>query len=162
MGRSDLRFDYRNFQLEDFPQVSNLVSELTKTEMWQCHFSNNDYHCLVAYVTEDCKVHNVSKLYYNTVKAGDIIGFASMFLLRKIFWPQPVAQIEDVVVNSLCQGCCVGKTLVTELKIRAKRLNAYKVVLNCNQDNIPFYKKLGFRQAEGQMRLDLRCGKILY
>lgn len=148
-----MQFDYRNFRLEDYDEVSHLVMSLTKSEMWPCHLPNNDYHCLVAISKDRITNHKVWN--YEVIKPGQIIGFASMFLLRKIFWPQPVAQIEDVIVDENARNNYVGKTLVRELIIRAKRLNCYKVVLNCSEDNKEFYEKLGFKLAECQMRLDL-------
>jgi glucosamine-phosphate N-acetyltransferase len=62
-------------------------------------------------------------------------------------------QIEDVVVHPDYRGKGFGILIVEELKKLAQY--HYKIVLNCSKDNIPFYEKCGFKQAEVQMRLDI-------
>jgi glucosamine-phosphate N-acetyltransferase len=37
----------------------------------------------------------------------------------------------------------------------ARKENCYKVILDCSQNNIPFYEKAGFREYEVSMRYDI-------
>lgn len=85
-----------------------------------------------------------------------IIGTASIFLERKFIHSGGlVGHIEDVSVAVEHQGKGIGKDLVNVLVERAKKLEAYKVLLDCNEDNVPFYEKLGFKKHEHSMRIDL-------
>lgn len=155
MERNGVFFDYRNYDIKDFDGVSSLISnELTNTVFWPAHQPSNDYHCIVAYLTKRYDMSHMSDT-AEYIKEGAIIGFASMFLLRKIFWPQPIAQVEDVVVDRFLQGIGIGKILVRELLIRAKRLNCKRLQLNCTDNNVKFYEKCGFEKAQNQMRLNL-------
>lgn len=66
-----------------------------------------------------------------------------------------VAQIEDVVTHPDYRGCGFGKMIIEELVREARDRGAYKVILNCSDENIPFYEKCGFTRKENQMRIDL-------
>jgi glucosamine-phosphate N-acetyltransferase len=37
----------------------------------------------------------------------------------------------------------------------AKKKNCYKVILDCSEKNIPFYKKIGFKEHDISMRYDI-------
>lgn len=65
------------------------------------------------------------------------------------------ALIEDVAVRPDCQGKGYGKELIGFLCKQIKKYNVYKIILNCNDSNIEFYKKCGFFKAANQMRMDI-------
>lgn len=65
-----------------------------------------------------------------------------------------VGQIEDVVVHSEARGRGIGKKLISLLTEYARSKKCYKVFLNCDEGNAPFYEKSGFKQAGFQMRMD--------
>jgi glucosamine-phosphate N-acetyltransferase len=66
-----------------------------------------------------------------------------------------VAHIEDVSVLKSEQGKGVGKQLIEHCVDVAKRYQCYKIILDCSNDNVPFYEKCGFKKHENCMRLDL-------
>ena len=49
----------------------------------------------------------------------------------------------------------VGKTIIDSLVEIAKEEGCYKVILNCSNENVPFYIKCGFKLTENEMRMDL-------
>ena len=61
------------------------------------------------------------------------------------------AHIEDVVVDSTVRGKGLGKLIITKLVELAEAAGCYKVVLDCSEANVGFYKKCGFEQKEVQM-----------
>lgn len=63
--------------------------------------------------------------------------------------------IEDVVVDSNYRGQGIGSAIVTKLIEEAKQRSCYKVVLNCNDQNIGFYQKLGMERSGNCMRINL-------
>lgn len=87
--------------------------------------------------------------------ALNLVVTGSVFFLLKPYRYGAVAQIEDVVVDKDCRGQGYGKQMIQFLIAKAKDYGAYKVVLNCNDQNAGFYEKLGFRRHESQMRIDL-------
>lgn len=62
-----------------------------------------------------------------------------------------VGHIEDVVVDSNYRGTGLGKKLIDFAKTYCS--DCYKIILNCNNNNINFYKKCGFTEKETQMVL---------
>ena len=84
---------------------------------------------------------------------GKIIGSATLFIEQKfIHNGGKVGHIEDVVVSKEYEGKGIGIKLVTSLLEKAKAMNCYKTILDCNDELIPFYERIGFRQEANQMR----------
>eukprot|EP00420_Gonyaulax_spinifera_P016766 CAMPEP_0197911752 /NCGR_PEP_ID=MMETSP1439-20131203/73432_1 /TAXON_ID=66791 /ORGANISM="Gonyaulax spinifera, Strain CCMP409" /LENGTH=182 /DNA_ID=CAMNT_0043533501 /DNA_START=62 /DNA_END=610 /DNA_ORIENTATION=+ len=66
-----------------------------------------------------------------------------------------VGHVEDVVVDSGHRKKGLARELLLALAREAQRAGCYKVILDCNEDNVAFYQKCGYRSCERQMRLDL-------
>ncbi|KAG8853831.1 hypothetical protein FRB96_007971 [Tulasnella sp. 330] len=62
-----------------------------------------------------------------------------------------VGHIEDIAVDKKVQGKRLGLRVVTALTEISEALGAYKTILNCSVDNIPFYEKCGYKQKEREM-----------
>jgi glucosamine-phosphate N-acetyltransferase len=61
--------------------------------------------------------------------------------------------VEDVVVDPAYRGKHLGLVVVAELLRVAAARGLYKVILNCNDRNVPFYEKLGFVRKDNQMAI---------
>ena len=66
-----------------------------------------------------------------------------------------VAHIEDVITDTDYRGKGLAKKIIQYLIDYSQQRGCYKVILNCSEQNCPFYKKLGFRENEKQMALYL-------
>jgi glucosamine-phosphate N-acetyltransferase len=88
--------------------------------------------------------------------AGEaVLGTASLLLERKFLHRGGlVGHIEDVAVHSDLQRQGVGTMLVRHVTEEACRLGCYKVILNCFEDRVGFYARLGYRLHDCGMRLD--------
>ena len=87
---------------------------------------------------------------------NEIIGSITIFIEPKIIHNLSyVAHIEDVIVNSAYRSQGIGKILMNKAISIAKDFNCYKIILDCCQDNIEFYKKFNFNIKEIQMALYL-------
>ena len=64
-----------------------------------------------------------------------------------------VAHVEDVIVHNDCRGNGLGKMLVNKCIEHAKQQHCYKIILNCSNENIPFYEKCGFNKKENEMAM---------
>jgi len=83
-----------------------------------------------------------------------VVGAASLLLDRKFVHEcGTVAHIEDVVVDASMRGKNLGRVLIETLKQLARELQAYKVILNCKEENMGFYEKAGFAQKNVEMSL---------
>lgn len=88
---------------------------------------------------------------------GDkIVGVGTLWVMQKLIRDcGRVGQIEDLVVDPDYEGCGFGKQMVNALVSKAREAHCYKIVLNCSDENIPFYEKCGFTKKESQMRMDI-------
>eukprot|EP00793_Prasinoderma_coloniale_P006738 PRCOL_00001568-RA len=85
---------------------------------------------------------------------GRIVGTAKLLVELKFTRRCGMCgHIEDVVVDSSVRGKRLGKRVVDECVKVAKEAGCYKVILDCNDGNVPFYEKCGFVAKERQMAL---------
>jgi glucosamine-phosphate N-acetyltransferase len=91
------------------------------------------------------------------VEAGAVIGTASLILEQKFIHKGGIiGHIEDVAVHVDHQGKGVGSAVVKQLVELARESGCYKVILSCNDDNMAFYIRAGFRKYDNGMRIDLK------
>ena len=80
---------------------------------------------------------------YIMMKNNDIIGSGSLVVENKIIHGfGKVGHIEDVVIEKSQQNKGYGKLLLNHLIKKGKEFNCYKVVLNCEDENLGFYEKI--------------------
>ena len=84
---------------------------------------------------------------------GRIVGSTTLLIEQKfIHNGGRVGHIEDVVVSKEYEGRGLGIKLVSSLLEKAKLMNCYKTILDCEDELIPFYERIGFKQESTQMR----------
>lgn len=120
---------------EDAQALQRLINEafnrIDAGYIDESHFNNPNIHSLIA------EENNI------------LLGTASLHIITKL--DRKMGQIEDVVVAPNARGKGVGKVLVQGLLALSTEKKCYKVILNTNDQNIPFYEKLGFVKGENQM-----------
>ncbi|KAG8945525.1 hypothetical protein FRC04_000728 [Tulasnella sp. 424] len=62
-----------------------------------------------------------------------------------------VGHVEDVSVDKAVQGKRLGFRVMTALTEISESLGAYKTILDCSEDNVPFYVKCGYKPKEREM-----------
>jgi glucosamine-phosphate N-acetyltransferase len=88
---------------------------------------------------------------------GNVMGTASLILEHKfIHRGGTIGHIEDVAVHPDHGGKGIGSAVVKALVELARQSGCYKVILSCNDQNLPFYTKLGFKRHDNGMRIDLK------
>jgi glucosamine-phosphate N-acetyltransferase len=93
---------------------------------------------------------------YVALMEGRVVGTASLIIEPKfINHGGVVGHIEDVAVHQAYQHHGVGGQLVRHLLDVSRQQGCYKVILDCADDVIPFYEKLGFHRWEQAMRYDI-------
>jgi len=84
---------------------------------------------------------------------GKIVGSTTLLIEQKfIHEGGKVGHIEDVVVSKGFEGRGIGMKLVVSLLEKAKTENCYKTILDCKDELIPFYERIGFKEESNQMR----------
>lgn len=83
---------------------------------------------------------------------GRVLGTGSVMVEPKfIRGGRPCGHIEDIVVDKKARGMQLGKRIISYLVDHCKERGCYKVMLDCADDNVPFYEKCGFNPKERQM-----------
>jgi glucosamine-phosphate N-acetyltransferase len=84
----------------------------------------------------------------DATRGGAIVGAATLFMERRFNGDVGAARctrvgnIEDVVVDSAYRGLRLGRRVVEECLAAAKVAGATTTVLDCDEKNIGFYKRL--------------------
>tara|TARA_B110000483_G_C18110719_1_gene509605 strand:- start:389 stop:868 length:480 start_codon:yes stop_codon:yes gene_type:complete len=97
-----------------------------------------------------------NNIHYFVAEQNDIVvGVASLITINKLIrGGNRIGLIEDVAVDENMGSRGTGKALIEKLKEKAVERGCYKTILNCSEDNIPFYEKCDFYLNEVQMRWD--------
>ncbi|XP_030054433.1 glucosamine 6-phosphate N-acetyltransferase [Microcaecilia unicolor] len=91
--------------------------------------------------------------YYITVVEdtylGRIVATATLIIEHKFIHAcSKRGRIEEVVVSDECRGKQLGKLLVSALTLLSKKLDCYKITLECKPQNVAFYEKFGYSPSE--------------
>jgi len=98
---------------------------------------------------------NPNQVIYVAVKDSKVIGSTTIVIEQKfIHMGGKVGHIEDVVVAKEFQGKGVGQKIVKLLLEYAQKRGCYKTILDCSDELIPFYERIGFKRYSNSMRFD--------
>lgn len=87
---------------------------------------------------------------------GRVIGATTLLIEQKLIHGGGlVGHIEDVAVRAGEQRAGAGSALVRAAIDEARLAGCYKVVLECSEDLVPFYERLGLSRHSVSMRRDL-------
>lgn len=107
-------------------------------------------------VLYDIICHPLCKIFVAVKNDGEIIGSNTLLVEQKfIHNGGKVAHIEDVVTKKGYEGMGIGTTLLNWSLRFARQMKCYKVILDCSEEYIQFYKKIGFKEHGTCMRYDL-------
>lgn len=80
---------------------------------------------------------------------GQIVATATLIVEHKfIRGCAKRGRIEEVVVSDECRGKQLGKLLLSVLTLLSKKLDCYKVTLECKPKNVAFYEKFGYTASD--------------
>lgn len=122
----------------------NLLSQLTVAPM-------------CAYEEFQNFVKNLNKNHVVLVVGNDqkqIIATGTIFIEPKLIHNlKKVCHIEDIIVDTKYRKFGIGKQIIDKLVDYAKHHDCYKVILDCNDENVLFYEKCGFKKHGVEMSL---------
>jgi len=92
---------------------------------------------------------------YIAILDSRVVGTATIFIEQKFIHDGGrVGHIEDVSVRKKYKDKGIGQKIVKALLEYAKKKGCYKTILDCTDDLIPFYEKIGFKRHSNSMRFD--------
>ncbi|XP_057616947.1 glucosamine 6-phosphate N-acetyltransferase-like [Chionomys nivalis] len=91
--------------------------------------------------------------YYVTVvedvTLGQMVAPATLIIEHKFIHScARRGRVEDIVVSDAHRGKQLGKLLLSTLTLLSKKLNCYKITLECLPENIGFHQKFGYTVSE--------------
>lgn len=112
---------------EDIKEYLSLIYKLSK------------YKCNII------KEINIDNRYIYIIKnnQNNIIGTGTLYIINKVHCDN-VGLIEDVIIEEKYRKKGLGYFLIKHLKNKAINSNCYKIMLDCKEHNIIFYKKNNF------------------
>lgn len=85
---------------------------------------------------------------------GQIVGTIKLLVEQKFIRSLALAgHIEDVATRKGFEGQGIARQLIEMALKKAKALGCYKVILDCRQELVGFYKRFGFEEAEVEMKI---------
>ena len=92
---------------------------------------------------------------YVAILDSKVVGTATIFIEQKFIHDGgKVGHIEDVAIRKNYKDKGIGQKIVKALLEYAKKKGCYKTILDCTDDLIPFYEKIGFQRHSNSMRFD--------
>ncbi|XP_035608666.1 glucosamine 6-phosphate N-acetyltransferase [Oncorhynchus keta] len=80
---------------------------------------------------------------------GQIVATATLITEHKFIHScAKRGRVEEVVVSDVCRGKQLGKLLVSTLTLLSKKLDCYKITLECAPKNVAFYTKFSYSASE--------------
>ncbi len=153
-----MNIQIRKAQKEDLLSLSELLTQLTVVGSISNQPDPSIYDNIYVAIDKGRCVQGVQgvKGVQGSPGIPNIIGCITILIEPKIIHNGSyVGHIEDVVVNKTHRGLGIGKMLINYgLKV-AKENGCYKVILDCDESNVEFYKKSGFKQKGVCMRYDI-------
>lgn len=138
LNKNDFSKNYLNLMSQLSPVD---IKKVTKLEFvsWVEEVNNNISHNIFV-------IENVDN--------ADIIASGTLLIEPKLIHSFGYAgHIEDIIVDKSYRGYGLGKIIISFLIEHAKILKCYKVILNCSDKYVKFYKKLGLNKKDNAMSL---------
>jgi glucosamine-phosphate N-acetyltransferase len=89
-----------------------------------------------------------------SIDRGMVIGTTTLLVEPKfIFGGGRVGHIEDVAVRAGYQRRGIGSKLVKYATEQAELMGCVRTVLDCSDENIPFYEKIGYSYHGNTMKI---------
>ena len=131
---NDYNKDYCNL-LEQLTIINNITYDMFNKQF--INIDTNENHYII--VIED-------------LQKKKIIGSGTLLIENKFIHDcKNVGHIEDIVINKQYRGNKLGGKLIKILVNIATKNNCYKVILNCSNNLITYYKKIGFGKEINSM-----------
>jgi glucosamine-phosphate N-acetyltransferase len=99
-----------------------------------------------------CEQKNVNGMV--VISNGTVIGFGYIALVKNIRGGC-IGFIEDIVVSQSFRGKGVGTLIIDYLADLGRKYGCYKLVLQCKEDTMPFYGRLGFKHTGSAVQMFL-------
>ena len=75
-----------------------------------------------------------------------IVGYGAIYIDYKFYRNcKNVGHIEDIIIDKDYRGKGLSKLIINKLLESAKEKDCYKIILNCKDEYVGYYQKMGFK-----------------
>lgn len=143
-----MNFVYRTIQHSDIENVIELLQEISdyRPEYKIYELIRNEI------ISSSSFIGLVAV--YESGSRSEIVGFGSLCMVRRMRGGR-VGYIEDVIVSKKYRGMTVGAHMVLSLINLANSEGCFKITLECRENNVGFYNKIGFVSTGHSMSMML-------
>lgn len=135
----------RNLEKKDIPSCLKLLEQLTVV-------GDFDYISICEKILNNSNIH-----IFVAESENKIVGMATIVIEQKfIHKGGRVGHIEDVVVDKEYRNLNIGRSLIEKCIETAKMNDCYKAILDCDEKNVLFYNKCGFKNFGISMKILLQ------
>eukprot|EP00056_Hartaetosiga_gracilis_P018247 m.10192 g.10192 ORF g.10192 m.10192 type:complete len:334 (-) comp6540_c0_seq1:176-1177(-) len=97
---------------------------------------------------EEAEENHTVFLVIEKVDTKQVVGAATLFIEQKFIHSVGFAgHVEDVVVDSCMRGKGLGKKLIKYVSDLSCKMGCYKCILDCDDANVPFYERCGYKKG---------------
>jgi len=98
------------------------------------------------------KINHIGSIVICLDEEGRIVGCGTVMIEPKMIHAgRSIGHIEDIVVDIEYRGLGIAREILNRLVELSYRNNCYKVILDCADDLVGFYSRVGFEKKGSQM-----------
>ncbi|EGG20338.1 glucosamine 6-phosphate N-acetyltransferase [Cavenderia fasciculata] len=147
---NDGDIQFRPLEIDDYDKgYSALLCQLTEAK-----FTKSQY--IERYNQMKKELDNYYVVVVEDKSKSKIIGTGTLMVEKKFIRGCALCgHIEDIVVDSTYRGKNLGLKMIEQLKYIGTLVGCYKLILDCDENNVKFYEKCGFVKKQAMMALYL-------
>jgi len=90
--------------------------------------------------------YNTSIYVIEDEKNKKIVGYGAIYIDYKFYRNcKNVGHIEDIIIDKDYRGKGLSKLIINKLLESAREKDCYKIILNCKDEYVGYYQKMGFK-----------------
>ncbi|KAL3240106.1 glucosamine 6-phosphate N-acetyltransferase [Nakaseomyces bracarensis] len=157
MDDLDSRYVIRRMEASDYTGVVDTLKVLTTVgDVSESQFKDmiSYWDSTMLFADKQLRVYNPTVI-FDTVE-NEVAACGNIILERKIIHDTGMCgHIEDIAVSKNHQGKKLGKHLINYLTDLGFKAGCYKIILDCDEKNVIFYEKCGYKRAGVEMQCRL-------
>lgn len=143
-------FSFQELTLENYLQYKDSIKETLSCLTTVGELSDKTFTAIIQQWIQNKHIYKPIIIVEN--ESERVIAIGTLLIeLKLIHDGGKVGHIEDIAVNDKYQGKGLGKILLEFLKNVGVLENCYKVILDCDEKNVEFYNKCGFKRCGVEM-----------
>ena len=127
--------EIREIKTTDYLEYKRIISQLSKTK-----FNEEDFKIFFNLLNKNHKIFVIES-------CNKLLGCGTILIEPKLIHNMSyVGHIEDIVIDNRYRNNSLGYKIISFLIEYCSKVGCYKVILDCKEELVNFYKKNGFEE----------------